>query len=296
MVSNASRALIEANDRLAPARLGIGRGTVQGLQVNRRGHPGRFDPDLAVIRVDRIDGSPLAILFNLALHPICLEEDSMVISADWPGRAERVIEAQVPGATAIFINAAEGDVRPNKFGDAGVDLVGDAVARHALDIWKNTAVKAQVDLAAGYEDLTFPTTALHYHCDQPINQHDSRKAPIDYCMVYKAFMNQSIRIDHDLSPILPSTWPMRAFRIDDTAIVTFPGEPITAVGRMGRARALSVGYRDALVFGLCGGHSGYITDPAEFDEGGYEAALNFHGRDEGTLMVDALERILKRIR
>ncbi|MBI4617087.1 MAG: neutral/alkaline non-lysosomal ceramidase N-terminal domain-containing protein [Planctomycetes bacterium] len=296
LIAGAARAIELANANLADARLGIGQTQVQGVQRNRRDHPGRFDPTLSVLRVDRADGQPIAVLFNIAIHAICLSQDSMLISADWPGYAESTIETALPGAVALFVNAAEGDVTPGMKGDAGVQFIGGTVAQAALATRAQTPVRSSVDLAAGVERITFPKAWLYYSCNQPQNAAQSQGFPVDFCLVYRTIFGNELTVKQEITPIVPSSFPMKALKIDDTAIVCFPGEPITRLGQMAQAQAYAAGFRTAIVFGLTGGHVAYITTPEEFDEGGYEALATFYGRDEGTKMVESLGRVLQRIR
>ena len=157
-------------------------------------------------------------------------------------------------------------------------------------------MRSSADLESGTETLVFPKAQLHYSCNQPANANESSKAPIDYCWVYRTIFGNDLTVAADVSALVPMSFRMQAFRIDDTAFVTFPGEPITNVGRLAQTRAQGLGYRNTIVFGLCGGHVAYITTPEEYDEGGYEALGSLYGRQEGVMMVDALEKILRRIK
>ena len=42
------------------------------------------DPTVGVIRIDRGDGTPLAILVNYACHPVVFGPDNLDYSADYP--------------------------------------------------------------------------------------------------------------------------------------------------------------------------------------------------------------------
>src|SRR5207247_4595248 len=57
---------------MQPARIGSAVTNAPGLSVNRTRHERPVDDSLAVIRVDREDGSPLAALVNLTAHPTTL--------------------------------------------------------------------------------------------------------------------------------------------------------------------------------------------------------------------------------
>jgi hypothetical protein len=71
------------------------------------------DPAVGVIRIDRRDGTPLAILVNYACHPVVFGPDNVQYSADYPGEMRRYIEGEMGhGSMAFFIQGAPGDINP----------------------------------------------------------------------------------------------------------------------------------------------------------------------------------------
>ena len=127
---------------MAPVRIGTGWG-VAYLGHNRRaimldGQPRMFwrdetllpsspvDPTVGVIRLDRRDGTPLAILVNYACHPVVLGPDNLSYSADYPGVMRDTIEDSLKGSTAFFLQGAPGDINP--YYDK-TPLMQDAVVR-----------------------------------------------------------------------------------------------------------------------------------------------------------------------
>jgi neutral ceramidase len=71
------------------------------------------DPTVGVIRIDRRDGTPLAILVNYACHPVVLGPDNFGYSADYPGEMRRVVEqAMGHESMAFFLQGAPGDINP----------------------------------------------------------------------------------------------------------------------------------------------------------------------------------------
>ncbi|MBI2422551.1 MAG: hypothetical protein HYV27_06960 [Candidatus Hydrogenedentes bacterium] len=82
--------------------------TVEGL--------GPLDPEIGVLRLDRLDGSPLAVVYNFACHPYVTVPEGGV-TADFPGFASEVIEENLPGAMALFLQGAGGDVTPILYKD-----------------------------------------------------------------------------------------------------------------------------------------------------------------------------------
>ena len=76
---------------------------------------GPIDPTVGLLRLDRLDGTPLAVVYQFACHPI-LNPPSVGNSADFPGFASRVIEEGLGhGAVALFLQGCGGDVNPVRY-------------------------------------------------------------------------------------------------------------------------------------------------------------------------------------
>jgi len=71
------------------------------------------DPTVGVIRVDRLDGTPLAVLVNYACHPVVLGPENLNYSADYPSEMRRYVEQEMgSGVMAFFLQGAPGDINP----------------------------------------------------------------------------------------------------------------------------------------------------------------------------------------
>ena len=71
---------------------------------------GPIDPEVGILRVDRLDGRPLAVVYNYACHPY-LGVPRGGVTADYPGFASKVIEETLgDGAMALFLQGAGGDI------------------------------------------------------------------------------------------------------------------------------------------------------------------------------------------
>ncbi len=116
-------AVDSAKSKLAPARVGYGRTTLD-LNVNRdlfnskqewRQGPnpeGTSDKTLAVVEFVGTDDVPIGVYMNYAMHPINFYL-SGAISADFPGEASKYIEELFDGKTvAVFSQGASGDQNP----------------------------------------------------------------------------------------------------------------------------------------------------------------------------------------
>jgi neutral ceramidase len=126
-----ARAIVEsvrlARTRLAPARVGYGSG-VSYINVNRNivdpktrrwwegpNYEGPSDKTVAVVKFEAVDGTPIAVYYNYAVHAVIAGQLDEV-SADIPGAASRYIEDSYDDATvAVWSTGAAGDQNPIYF-------------------------------------------------------------------------------------------------------------------------------------------------------------------------------------
>jgi hypothetical protein len=273
-------------DRLAgvlqPARLGMGRSEAYHLSRNRRNHPGRFDPELGVFLVERLDGSPLAVLFNFAVHGTALGDENMLVTRDLMGYAEDKLEAELgSGALALFVNGAEGDVAPNKGGlpdFEGARWTGEGLAEEVLAVLPSIAPERRIVLEARSSRIQLPPA--YVECSE---QWDS---PNNICtQIPDSIPDEWLRIS--LDGLIDKQIQFHALRIQDTVIATVPGEPITNIGLAIKEGIRQRGHAQGLVFGCTNGHIAYITTEEEYYEGGYEAQATLYGPGTGALVVES---------
>ena len=78
---------------------------------------GPIDPEIGILRIDRLDGSPLAVVYNFACHPLFGDAKGS-ITANFPGVASKIIEGNLGhGAMALFLQGAGGDIVDVHFKD-----------------------------------------------------------------------------------------------------------------------------------------------------------------------------------
>lgn len=69
-----------------------------------------IDPEVGVLRIDRLDGSPLAVVYNFASH-LLIGSPFSNISADFPGTTSEYLESTLGhDVVAFFLQGAGGDV------------------------------------------------------------------------------------------------------------------------------------------------------------------------------------------
>jgi neutral ceramidase len=113
-----------AQARLVPARIGFGTG-VSYINVNRNiidpdtrrwwegaNYDGPSDKTVAVIELETLDGEPIAVYYNYAMHAVAAGQLDLV-SGDAPGTTSKYIEDSFDGdVVALWSSGAAGDQNP----------------------------------------------------------------------------------------------------------------------------------------------------------------------------------------
>jgi hypothetical protein len=73
---------------------------------------GPVDHDVPVLRVEGADGKLRAVLFGYACHNTTLGQDFYQICGDYAGYTQQDLEADHPGAVALFLTGCGGDQNP----------------------------------------------------------------------------------------------------------------------------------------------------------------------------------------
>ncbi len=214
---------------------------------------GPIDDEVQVVRVDRLDGSPLAALIHYACHGTSLGGRNMKVSGEWMGRMMAYVEDHVPGVGAMFVQGAAGDINPRVVGglDGYADDVnitwalGEEIGAEVVRIHRN--------LGASPPEDALPSTG-------PI---EVRTREILLPRTYRELFE-------DLAATAVSA-PTTAVRLAGMMWVTFPGEMFHAIGQ--RVKAVCPAAH-AHVMGYTNGYIGYFPEQRAFAEGGYETAVS----------------------
>jgi hypothetical protein len=147
-------AILEANAKLAPARIAVGSTQLEGFNRNRQTkiEPKASDRELAVMRFDNAAGKPVAIVVNFAAHPTMLPASTLRFSADYVGALKAEVTRET-GAAAIFLQGAAGDQSVNA--SQGYEAFGQALGREAVQLANSLDAREAVHAALDCREERF---------------------------------------------------------------------------------------------------------------------------------------------
>jgi len=291
-------AMVEAELSLGPAALDMGMAYLVNVTRNRRGHispvcnVNTIDPNLGIIRVDHLDGSPLATVWNYAIHGTCYGPSNMLQSNDIAGHTCEKVEELI-GGVALFINADAGDVDPTGATCSNApDFAGSPVFAAAIAEARSTLLPTQtVGIKVAQKIVDFGPTNANLTLARLNNC--TVGGPLDICSICE-------KLDCDANLHLSAEWientpRFTALRFDikgnHHGIVTIPGEAIVEIGWEIRNNTQKMGFTNTFLFGYSNNHMGYITNALEYNVGGYESVLTLWGIGEGAKMVEEISAV-----
>ncbi len=278
-LSGIEDALHRASGNLVGARIGVGYGvtyighnrlkvnddgTVTWFEVNQTKIPtAPVDPTVSILRVDRADGRPMAVLVNYSCHPVVFGSDNLQYSADYPGVMTRTIESALGGdAMAFFLQGAPGDINPYY---AVTPLQQDAVQRRD---WTGKTLGEEAVRVTRHIETEPDANASIEFIEEKLPMH-IRWDIEGFRVGLKRFLGDAY--DQYVSGIssnlaLPVTTVLINRRI---AVMTMPGEPFVDFQINWRQRCPAA---HAFFLGYTNGYFGYFPTIHMASLGGYGAA------------------------
>jgi len=279
-IERISAAIAEAAGHLEDAKIGAGTGSVyighNRLPLRPDGTFGWFernttmlptspvDPTVTVLRMDRSDGTPLAVLVNYACHPVVLGPDNRQYSADFPAAMNRTVEEALGAkVTSFFLQGAPGDINPYH---AVTPLQEDAIKKREWTGQRLGAEAARVAKEIHTENV--PAASIDFR-EETLN-FKLRWSQEKFQAGLLKFLGPKT-LDLMGSPIRPVIESrVTAVLINrQIAIATVPGEPFVDFQTNWRDRCPT---STAFLFGYTNGYHGYFPTISATSRGGYGAA------------------------
>ena len=287
-------AVVEAAQRTESVRLALGAASAC-FPINRRPLPGHrnmepnpsqiADRRVRLLRVDRPDGTLLAVLFHFSCHPTtgC---GANVVSPDYPGLARAQIEHEMC-CRALFIPGCFGNVRPAIVDDEGqFKSASEADLRHSAgQLARAVCGAAEALRTRGYDELAAATVPVRLEYAPLIDEASLIERYHHYGNSYspirRAWENaRQCQERGDLPTGVDSQ--VQALRVGPMILVGLPGEAVQEIGLEIEKRLWeSGGVREVWACGYCNDMLGYLVTEAQKREGGcgYEQNAYFtYGR------------------
>lgn len=181
------QAVKEASSNMVPVTIGTGTGQENRVSENRRlkmkngkeidvrhayslppdeevAEVGPIDPQIGLLKIDRLDGKTLAVVYNFACHPI-MGVPGGGNTADITGFASKVIENNLSdGTIALFVQGCGGDINPISYKEAhtprSAEPLGNMLGLSALEGLRKIKTGEAARLTVINEKLQLPRANL----------------------------------------------------------------------------------------------------------------------------------------
>jgi len=271
VVESAVSAIQRAERAKTPALAAAVSVSAPAVTVSRLGRA--IDPEIVVLKLTALDGSPRALVWNFAIHGTMLSPANLRLSGDVMGLASARLEQKL-GVPTLFVNGAVGDVSPARHGEAAMADTAAALAAAVEDGWSRARPGPVTTLKVAERTVRLPAAAVS----------------LERCL--GAWVPGFFAIP--LGSAMPRVASLVAAALGETAWVTFPGELQTALGqaikRDARARFASV-----VVAGLSNDYLGYFTTGDAARAGSYVACATVYRRTTGRCLAEAAIGLLREL-
>jgi len=264
----------QASRQLAPAKLSWGVGVVQFVMNRRQFTPDRgvilgvnprglADRSVPVLRIDGEDGRLRAVLFGCACHGTTLGAQDYLVSGDYAGHAQRLIQEQHPGATALFLLGCAGDANPYPRGSyALAEQHGRELATEVQRVLSQPLAPVNGPLRIAFGEVTLPLAA-----PPPKEELEKLAAGRGGTMPWVA-QQMLERLSRGQTLPRSYTAPLAVWQLgSDLTLVALPGEVVVDYVRLLEE---ALGPNKLWIAGYTFDVFGYLPSARVLREGGYE--------------------------
>jgi len=333
-------AVWQAQQNLTPVRCAAGSGSCE-INVNRRlrlpdgrvvignNWDGPVDRTVRVVRLDGLNGDPVATLLHYACHPTIMAWQCKVATPDYPGAARHVVEEQT-GSSCLFLQGATGNIGPREgfTGDLSVyrrlgRILGLEAAKVAatisttprderiveviqsgapIAIYAREPIEQQPPLLRVLSrQIALPLASLRPVAELEAEAEAARRA---FDRLATSGSEQEIRsarsratqagmraeIARAYEGKTHLGWQLQGIRIGSVALLSVPGEPFTEISQQIVSESP---FPDTLFSGYSNGGFGYLPVRSAFAEGGYEVEISPFSADAADIVVKEGVKMLR---
>ncbi|MBI2300180.1 MAG: hypothetical protein HYU66_14755 [Armatimonadetes bacterium] len=226
-------------------------------------------------------GAPLAVLFAHACHAVVMGPENYLISADYPGVAEALVEAET-GCPALFLQACGADVNPHpRIGFECVELHGKRLGHAVLKHLTELPAPAEVSrLVAEERPFELPLEDLPGSLDEARERlvqaeeklaaaeaESDRPGPLYWPRRAAREARELVAALDDGGAIGGLPFAAHRLQLNGFALLGWPAEVLSPVGAAVEAASP---HEHTVSLGYLNGVYGYLPDAVVWDEQGYE--------------------------
>jgi hypothetical protein len=293
-------AVFEALSRMRPVKLGVGWGA-SDIGINRRERApdgtmvlgqnpeGPIDREVGVVRIDALDGDPIAVLVNFATHPVSQTSRMRMISADFPGMACDVA-AQLTSSPCLYLQGACGNINsviginsrfhPVEPSHEPPRTLGMRLGCEIVRVWETIEPHTVSSLGVTSETVSLPrlnwgsqeraeelVATLEQELAELRTAEEPNQGRIFWAERRLGRAAEALDSWRTGEPLPGVSAELQALRVDDFAYATAPAEVFNEIGVAVKAQSP---FSDTFFVGYTNGSIGYVPVPEAYPEGGYE--------------------------
>ena len=275
--------ILKAKAELAPAKFGVGWGFSQA-NINRRARfedgktslglnpDGPVDRRIGLLKIEKEDGTLMAILANYAMHGTVMSGANLDISGDAPGIVAEYVEEKL-GAPMLYINGAAGNIAP--IYSVYPNPVAGKLAQFRV-LLGDKIVEASRSISTTISDVTLKSGAILV------------ETPRKEGLGWTEELANYARTTKGGEKIV--TLPVRFLKInEDVAIWSAPLELFCEISNEVRDKSP---FPYTFYFGYTNGWLGYLLADEEIQYGGYELSVSPFSPSAGKHLTEAVSSYL----
>jgi neutral ceramidase len=234
-----------------------------------------------VLRLDNLDGQPIAIVANFATHPVSQGGRMRTVSTDYPGQASAIV-TQLTEAPCLFLQGACGNINSiiMQHSHEPPRTLGTRLGCDIVRLWETIDVKPVSSLGVMSRTVSLPrkdwgseseagkvATELRRQLEDLREAEEPNQGRIYWAETRLSRVEAALDSWRSGSPLPELPIELQALHLDDFAYVTAPAEVFNQIGSEIKEHSP---FSDTFFVGYSNGSIGYIPVAAAYPEGGYE--------------------------
>jgi len=242
---------------------------------------GPVDPEVGVMRVEDENGNLIAALINFACHPVSSTDRMYAISADYPGVAMNLVEAN-EGGICMFALGCAGNIVPIQRQGKSKQKIGTSLGASALRAlqWIRTSQEVKLKAAQVKKEVPLKELPTKKEAQKAVQEKEDMQSRRTLAFVERFGSNRYVETE------------VQALRIGDIVLVGLPGEVFVEIGLEIKRR---LKLTNIFVISLANDGLSYVPTADEYPVGGYETNWTYLAPGAGEILLEAAVELVSKV-